>query len=72
MGLNLLGITLAVLIWLEELIDTEIDPILSNDSDTEIKHPFSYDRNFIRNVLLSFDVIIRVVNALCPPFCIIT
>jgi hypothetical protein len=40
MGLNLLGITLAVLIWLEELIDTEIDPILSKDSDTEIKHPF--------------------------------
>ena len=40
MGLNLLGITLAVLIWFEELIETEIDPILSEDSDTEIKHPF--------------------------------
>ncbi len=40
MGLNLLGITLAVLIWLEELIETETDPILSEDSETEIKHPF--------------------------------
>ena len=40
MGLNLLGITLAVLIWLEELIETETDPILSEDSETEIKQPF--------------------------------
>jgi hypothetical protein len=29
-----------VLTLLEELIDTEIDPILSRDSDTEIKQPF--------------------------------
>jgi hypothetical protein len=40
MGLNLLGITLAVLTLLEALIDTEIDPILLRDSDTEIKQPF--------------------------------
>jgi hypothetical protein len=40
MELNLLGITLAVLTLLEVLIDTEIDPILLRDSDTEIKQPF--------------------------------
>jgi hypothetical protein len=66
MELNLLGITLAVLILLEVLIDTEIDPILLRDSDTEIKQPFSNERNFIRNVLLLADVIVRTVNVSYP------
>jgi hypothetical protein len=38
--LSLLGITLAVLILFEELIETETDPILSEFSDTETKQPF--------------------------------
>jgi hypothetical protein len=37
---NLLGITLAVLTLFEELMETQSDPILSEPSVSEIKHPF--------------------------------
>jgi ABC-type thiamin/hydroxymethylpyrimidine transport system permease subunit len=37
---NLLGITFAVLTLFEELMETEIDPILLEPSANEIKHPF--------------------------------
>jgi ABC-type thiamin/hydroxymethylpyrimidine transport system permease subunit len=37
---NLLGITFAVLTLFEELMETEIDPILLEPSVNEIKHPF--------------------------------
>ena len=37
---NLLGITLAVLTLFEELMETHSDPILSEPSVNEIKHPF--------------------------------
>src|SRR5919202_6643226 len=70
-GLNLLGITLAVLTVLEELIDTEIDPILSEDSDIEIKHPFSNIRNFTIKFRLLADIIVLRVNSSNPLSCII-
>jgi hypothetical protein len=37
---NLLGMTLAVLTLFEELMETQSDPILSEPSVSEIKHPF--------------------------------
>ncbi len=46
MELYLLGITVAVLVLFEELIETVNDPILSAPSDTRINNPFSNEIHF--------------------------
>jgi len=46
MELYLLGITVAVLILFEELIEIVSDPILSDPSPTRINNPFSNEMHF--------------------------
>ena len=67
---NLLGITLAVLTLFEELIETEIDPIRSETSAIAIKHPFSKNKNFIKNILPLSDFAVLITNIFDSLFCI--
>jgi len=46
MELYLLGITVAVLVLFEELIEIVSDPILSAPSPTRINNPFSNEMHF--------------------------
>jgi hypothetical protein len=47
----LLGITLAVLLLLDDKIETEIAPIWSESSDIKIKHPLEKGTYFMTKVL---------------------
>lgn len=58
----LLGITLAVLTLLEELIETESDPILSEPSANRIKSPFSNETNFKEKILLLLVLTCRMIS----------